>query len=111
MQNLNYTNPTRPVHFKVYATEGGAEHVFDLVQSVLECLNPVQTTDHVLRHLWLEIQWLKTTVREGKVILPNSAEMVLFQSARGEHPVLSKHPLLQHRVENLAAALQPIIER
>jgi hypothetical protein len=103
-------NAAEPVRLAVYDTERGADEVVQLVQRVLECLNPLYGTDHNLRQLWVEAQWLKTTAREGKVILPNPLEMHVFQMAQGNHAVINKYPLLKQRVESLAQALEAIIE-
>jgi hypothetical protein len=111
MNNSPYNSADR-IKLTVFNTKAVETDVFDLVQSVLECLNPVQGTDHTLRELWLEVQWLKTTVRQhGTVIVPDTFELMLFQMANGNHTVINKFPVLKQRVQTLAAALQPIIER
>jgi hypothetical protein len=111
MNNSPYNSADR-IKFTVYQTKSTDAELFDLVQSVLGCLNPVQGTNHLLRQLWLEMQWLKTTVRDhGKLILPDSFELMLFQMANGNHTVINKYPVLKQKVEALAAALEPIVER
>lgn len=97
------------VRLSVYDTESGAAEIFQLVQAVLECLNPLQGTHHQLRRLWIEMQWLKTTAQDGKLILPHAFEMVVFQMAGGHNPILHQYPLLAQRVESLARALEVLL--
>lgn len=103
-------NSADAIRLNVYDTESGADEIFHLVQAVLECLNPLYGTDHQLRQLWIETQWLKTTARDGKLILPNAFDMMIFQMAQGHHSVINKFPLLKQRVVALANALESVIE-
>jgi hypothetical protein len=109
MPDKNRASAGDQIRFNVYDTESGADQVVNLIQSVLEVLNPVQSTDYHLRQLWLETQWLKTTVKEGKVILHDSFDLMIFQMARGQHAVLKKHQILKQRVEALATELEQIM--